>query len=314
MRLEIDGITKYFGRTVALDRVSFALEGAGIHGFVGPNGAGKTTLLRILAGLDEPDAGDARIDGVSLIEYPEKMRRRIGFMPDTLPDARDLTVGEYLDFHARAFGLRGADREKELRRVGDLTALDGLLDKTLAALSKGMKQRVSLARILIHDPELLLLDEPAAGLDPRARIELRDILLRLAAAGKTVFLSSHILSELEDMITGLVILERGKLVSAGAFGTAAPADTDAPETLILIPAAGVSAADWLAKVRAIDGVAGAESSVGGRQLVLAIRRGDFARILPEILATGFPLAALRRPELAPELERLFLDRTTGGVQ
>ena len=314
MRLEIDGITKYFGHTVALDRVSFSLERSGIHGFVGPNGAGKTTLLRILAGLDEPDAGDARIDGVSLIEYPEKMRRRIGFMPDTLPDARDLTVGEYLDFHARAFGLRGGIKARELRRVCDLTRLDELLDKSLAALSKGMKQRVSLARIMIHDQELLLLDEPAAGLDPRARIELRDTLLHLAEDGRTIFLSSHILNELEDMITGLVILERGKLVSAGAFGTAAPVDAAAPEALILIPAAGVSAADWLDKVRAVDGVTTAESALGGRQLILAIRRGDFARIVPKILATGFPLAALRRPELAPELERLFLDRTTGGVQ
>ena len=314
MRLEIHDITKYFGRTAALDRVSFTLEGAGVHGFVGPNGAGKTTLLRILAGLDEPDAGDALLDGVSLVEYPEKLRRRLGFMPDTLPDARDFTVGEYLDFHARAFGLRGADREKELRRIGELTDLGGLLEKTLAALSKGMKQRVSLARILIHDPELLLLDEPAAGLDPRARVELRDILLRLADAGKTVFLSSHILSELEDMITGLVILERGKLVSAGAFGADAPVDADAPEALILIPAAGVAAADWLDKLRAVDGVTKAEAAIGGRQISLAIRRGGFAELLPAILATGFPLAALRRPELAPELERLFLDRTTGGVQ
>ncbi|MBP5531244.1 MAG: ABC transporter ATP-binding protein, partial [Lentisphaeria bacterium] len=245
MRLEIDGITKRFGRTVALDNVSFSLDEPGIHGFIGPNGAGKTTLLRILAGFDDPDSGDAVIDGVSRIEYPERFRRRIGFMPDTLPSARDVVVKEYVDFYARAFGLKGSEKAERVRRVCELTQLDGMLKKTLSALSKGMKQRVLLARLLIHDPEFMLLDEPAAGLDPRARIELRDTLLELAKQGKTILLSSHILGELEDMVSGLVILEKGRLVSAGKLTDITGGTKQSPqEELDLIPAPGVDAGLW----------------------------------------------------------------------
>lgn len=313
MRLDILDITKTFGRTVALDKVSFSLEQAGIHGFVGSNGAGKTTLLRILAGLDEPDSGDAVIDGVSRIEYPERFRRRVGFMPDTLPSSRSIVVWEYIDFFARAFGLTGDAKRTKLKEVYELTRLDEMLDKPLSALSKGMKQRVLLARLLVHDPEFMLLDEPAAGLDPRARVELRDVLLELARMGKTILLSSHILSELEDMISGLVILERGKLVSAGTFGGAA-APADAGETLVLVPAPGADAGVWAGRLTKIDGVNACVTASGGRQLTLTLARGAFERVLPEIVGTGFPLAAMRRPELAPDLEKIFLDRTTGGVQ
>ena len=313
MRLDINNITKTFGRTVALDKVSFSLERPGIHGFVGSNGAGKTTLLRILAGLDEPDSGDAVIDGVSRIEYPEKFRRRIGFMPDTLPNSRSIIVKEYIDFYAGAFGLAGDAKRAKIQAVCELTKLDEMLDKPLYALSKGMKQRVLLARLLIHDPEFMLLDEPAAGLDPRARVELRDTLLELARMGKTILLSSHILSELEDMISGLVILERGKLVSAGRFGT--PVDDAADhEELVLVPAPGIDAGSWAERLSRIDGVKTCVAAPGGRQLNLTLARGAFERVLPGVIAAGFPLAAMRRPELAPDLEKIFLDRTTGGVQ
>ena len=315
MRLEIDGITKYFGRTVALVKVSFTLEGSGIHGFVGPNGAGKTTLLRILAGFDDPDYGDAVIDGVSRIEYPEKFRRRIGFMPDTLPSARDIVVKEYVDFYASAFGLKGSEKAAKVRQVCELTQLDGMLKKTLSALSKGMKQRVLLARLLIHDPEFMLLDEPAAGLDPRARIELRDTLLELAKQGKTILLSSHILGELEDMISGLVILEKGRLVSAGKLADiTGTAKKSLQEELTLIPAPGVDAGLWADRLAAIPGVEACATAPGGRRITLMLTRGAFERVMPEILKTGFPLADMRRPELAPDLEKIFLNRTTGGVQ
>ena len=314
MRLEINNITKTFGRTVALDKVSFVLEEPGIHGFVGSNGAGKTTLLRILAGLDEPDSGDAAIDGVSRIEYPEKFRRRVGFMPDTLPNSRSIIVKEYIDFYAGAFGLAGDAKRAKIKAVCELTKLDEMLGKPLHALSKGMKQRVLLARLLVHDPEFMLLDEPAAGLDPRARVELRDTLLELARMGKTILLSSHILSELEDMISGLVILERGKLVSAGIFGGGTDSPADSGEALVLVPAPGIDAGNWAERLNRIDGVKTCSAAPGGRQLTLTLARGTFDKVLPEVIAAGFPLAAMRRPELAPDLERIFLDRTTGGVQ
>lgn len=315
MRLEINGITKRFGRTVALDNVSFPLEGPGICGFVGPNGSGKTTLLRILAGFDDPDSGDAVVDGVSRIEYPEKFRRRIGFMPDTLPNAKDIIVEDYIDFYARAFGLDAKNRQARKRKVYAITRLDEMLQKPLFALSKGMKQRVLLARLLIHDPEFMLLDEPAAGLDPRARVELRDLLLELARQGKTILLSSHILSELEDMISSLVILERGHLISAGKLGELHENQTQSPqEELTLIPVIGTDADTWANRLLAIDGVEQCIVAPGGRRITLMLTRGAFERVMPEIVKSGFPLADMRRPELAPDLERIFLTRTTGGVQ
>ena len=317
MRLEIKGITKRFGRTVALDDVSFSLTEPGIYGFVGPNGSGKTTLLRILAGFDDPDSGDAVIDDVSRLEYPEQFRRRIGFMPDTLPNSRDIVVKEYIDFYARAF-LNGDARKQKIREVCELTQLDAMLDKPLFALSKGMKQRVLLARLLIHDPELMLLDEPAAGLDPRARVELRDMLLELARRGKTILLSSHILGELEDMISGLVILELGKLISAGKFGEAASSEEQPPlEELLLVPAPDTDlAAGWAERIREIPGVEQCVVTRSGRRqlLTLMLKRGAFGEVLTAIVGTGFQIAELRRPELAPDLERIFLTRTTGGVQ
>lgn len=317
MRLEINGITKRFGRTVALDNVTFALTEPGIYGFVGPNGSGKTTLLRILAGFDDADSGDAVIDGVSRLEYPEQFRRRIGFMPDTLPNSRDIIVKDYIDFYARAF-LKGEARQQKFREVCELTQLDVMLDKPLFALSKGMKQRVLLARLLIHDPELMLLDEPAAGLDPRARVELRDNLLELARRGKTILLSSHILGELEDMISGLVILEQGKLISAGKFGGAVNNEELPPlEELVLTPAPGTELENvWTARLKEIPDVEQCVVTHNGRRqtLTLMLKRGSFEEVLPAIVKTGFPLAALRRPELAPDLEKIFLAQTTGGVQ
>ena len=316
MRLEINGITKRFGRTVALDNVSFALTEPGIHGFVGPNGSGKTTLLRILAGFDDADSGDAVIDGVSRLEYPELFRRRIGFMPDTLPNSRDIIVKEYIDFYARAFCLNGEARKQKIREVCELTQLDVMLDKPLFALSKGMKQRVLLARLLIHDPELMLLDEPAAGLDPRARVELRDTLLELARMGKTILLSSHILGELEDMISGLIILEQGKLISAGKFGAVIDsAELPPQEELVLTPPPGTDLENcWAPRLKGIPGVERYILAPGGRRITLLLTRGTFEQVLPEVVRMGFPIAALRRPEFAPDLERIFLARTTGGVQ
>lgn len=315
MHLEVDRITRCFGRTKALDEVSFTLDGAGIYGFVGPNGAGKTTLLRILAGLDEPDGGDARIDGISLVEYPERVRRRIGLMPDTLPDTKDISVKEYLDFYASAFGLRGAKKAEVLRRVYELTKLDELEAKTPAVLSKGMKQRVSLARLMIHDPELMLLDEPTAGLDPRARFELSGMLRTLAKQGKMIFISSHLLNDLEEMITGLVIIESGKLVSAGKFGAETAVVSESPyEEVMLTAAVGVDPEQWLDALRAIPEIGNCRVEENGRRIVTEVKRGTFERMIAAVLASGFPLGELRRTELVPELERIFFERTTGRIQ
>jgi ABC-2 type transport system ATP-binding protein len=217
VRINVVHLKKYYGSTRAVDDISFAFASGQIYGFVGPNGAGKSTTMRILATLDEPTDGDAFVDGVSVVEDPEKARQLVGYVPDSLPTHRDMSVHEYLDFFARAYGLRGRHRSQVLERVEEFTNLTGIRDKYLVALSKGMKQRVSVARALLHDPPVLVMDEPAAGLDPRARVELRELLKLLSWQGKAILISSHILSELAEMCTGAVIIEHGKILRAGTM-------------------------------------------------------------------------------------------------
>jgi ABC-2 type transport system ATP-binding protein len=217
MRVDVVHLKRYFGATRAVDDVTFGFTSGQIVGFVGPNGAGKTTTMRILATLDEPTAGGAFVDGVSVVEEPEKARQLVGFVPDHLPAHRDMTVHEYLDFFARAHGLRAGHRRQMVERVEDFTSLTGIREKYLIALSKGMKQRVSVARALLHDPPVLVMDEPAHGLDPRARVELRELLRLLSWQGKAILISSHILTELAEVCTAVVIIEHGKLLRAGTM-------------------------------------------------------------------------------------------------
>lgn len=217
MRIEVKQLKKQFGSTCAIDGLTFEFGAGQIFGFVGPNGAGKTTTMRILATLDEPSSGDVTLDGVSMIQHPERARAMIGFMPDTLPSHRDITVDEYLDFFARAYGLRHPKRNGVIQEIKDFTRLGEISHKTLAQLSKGMKQRVNLARALVHDPPVLLLDEPAAGLDPRARVELRELLRALSERRKAILISSHILTELSEICDGAVIIEQGRLLQAGTL-------------------------------------------------------------------------------------------------
>jgi len=218
MQLRVENLKKHFGLTKAVDDISFSLESGHVFGFVGPNGAGKTTTLRILASLDDPTSGDAYLDGVSITEMPESVRRRIGFVPDALPSHSDVTVHEYLDFFARAYGMVGKAKCKAVEGVEDFTSVRGIRDKLLKSLSKGMKQRVSLGRALIHDPDLLIMDEPAAGLDPRARVEFRELVTALSDMDKAILISSHILTELAEICTGVVIIEQGKLLRTGTMG------------------------------------------------------------------------------------------------
>jgi len=215
MDIKVDQLKRHFDGTKAVDGISFTFSSGHIFGFVGPNGAGKTTTMRIMSTLDEPTSGDVIIDGVSVVDYPEKARHLVGFMPDTLPAHSDMTIHEYLDFFARAYGLKGERRTSMVEKIEEFANLTRIRWKFLKDLSKGMKQRVSLARALVHDPPVLVLDEPAAGLDPRARIELRELLKILADQGKAILISSHILTELSEICNGAVIIEQGRLLRAG---------------------------------------------------------------------------------------------------
>lgn len=213
--IELRRLHRYFGTTRAVDDVSFKVYRGQVFGYIGPNGAGKTTSMRILATLDLPTIGDAFVDGFSVVNDPDRVRRRIGFMPDYFGTYPNVNVREYLDFFARAYRLRQRDRIDAVDRVMAFTGLDVLADKPTGALSKGMKQRLCLGRSLIHDPAVLVLDEPAAGLDPRARIEVRQMIRDLADNGKTILISSHILTELAEICDVVGIIERGSLLAMG---------------------------------------------------------------------------------------------------
>lgn len=217
MKVEVRHLRKQFGKTTAVDDISFGFDEGHIFGFVGPNGAGKTTTMRIISSIEDATGGDVFIDGVSVSEEPENARRLVGYAPDSLPAHGDITVHEYLDFFARAYGLRGKQRRAAVETIEEFTNVTGLLEKRLKTLSKGMKQRVSLGRALVHDPKVLILDEPAAGLDPRARVELRELLSALAQQKKAVLISSHILTELTEICNGAVIIERGKILETGTI-------------------------------------------------------------------------------------------------
>ncbi len=213
--IEISRITRLFGSTVAVNQLSFSVAPGRVVGFIGPNGAGKTTTMRILATLDEPDSGDAQVDGFSVVNDPDRVRFRLGFMPDAYGAYPWVSCIEYLDFFARAYGLTGQARTRAIRRVAHFTHMEEMLDKPMTALSKGMKQRLCLGRALIHDPAVLILDEPAAGLDPRARIELKEMIAQLASEGKSLLISSHILTELAEMCDEVAIIEQGNLLAFG---------------------------------------------------------------------------------------------------
>jgi len=213
--IEVRHLTKTYNGMPAVNDLSFTIERGDVFGFIGPNGAGKTTTMRILATLLDPTDGEATVDGVSVVDEPEKVRLLLGYMPDYYGVYDGIRVWEYLDFFAASYDFRRTERRGIIDDVMALTDLTPLRDKLVATLSKGMKQRLCLAKTLIHDPKVLILDEPAAGLDPRARIELRELIKELARMGKTIMISSHILTELSDMCNAVGVIERGQLLTSG---------------------------------------------------------------------------------------------------
>ena len=213
--IEIQGLTKKYGALTALDDLNLSIEEGGVFGFIGPNGAGKTTTMRILTTLLKPTSGKAWVAGCSVLDDPRGVRRAIGYMPDFFGVYEDMKVWEYLDFFAACYDIPPQTRTG---MIDDLLALVDLGHKKEAyveSLSRGMKQRLCLARTLTHDPQVLILDEPASGLDPRARIEMRELLRELKNMGKTIFFSSHILSEVADICTSIGIVEAGRLIAHG---------------------------------------------------------------------------------------------------
>ena len=215
--IETKNLTKNYGDLTAVDDLNLAIKDGDIFGFIGPNGAGKTTTMRILVTLLEPYGGSAFINGLDVSKHGKKVRRLVGYMPDFMGVYDDLKVFEYLEFFAAAFGIERKKRKSIVEGVLELTDLESKKSATVDSLSRGMQQRLGLARVLIHDPKVLILDEPASGLDPRARIEIRELLRELKHMGKTIMISSHILSELEEICDHVGIIEQGKLVFSGTL-------------------------------------------------------------------------------------------------
>jgi len=308
-QIELRRLHRVFDRTHAVNDVSFEVCAGEVFGYIGPNGAGKTTSMRILATLDEPTAGDAFVDGFSVVEDPDRVRRRLGFMPDYFGTYPNVNVREYLDFFARSYGLVGAERLRAVDEVLEFTLLDTLATKPIDGLSKGMKQRLCLGRTMIHNPSVLVLDEPAAGLDPRARIELREMIARLAEAGKAVLISSHILTELAEICDKVGIIEQGKLV---AVGTVAEISAKAQvrgivRIRVLTDAARLH--EWLTARGDIS-----ELRAEG-DLVTFSHQGDQeseAALLRAIVEAGFPVVEFGAKHKS--LEDVFLEVTEGRVQ
>ena len=213
--IETRDLTKRYGPLVALDHLNLELSPGDVFGYIGPNGAGKSTTMKILAGLLEPSCGAAMVLGKPVAGNGDFVRRSVGYMPDFIGVYEDLKVIEYLEFFASAYGIPRSQRRKVVGDVLELTDLKYKQDALVDSLSRGMTQRLSLARVLVHDPPILLLDEPASGLDPRARIEIRELLKELQRLGKTILISSHILSELGEFCNKLGIIERGKMIVSG---------------------------------------------------------------------------------------------------
>ncbi|HZT80118.1 MAG TPA: ABC transporter ATP-binding protein [Gemmataceae bacterium] len=213
--IETRDLTKMYGDLYALNRLTLKLERGDVYGFIGPNGAGKTTTMRILATLLNPTWGEATVCGYSIYNNAKEIRRLMGYMPDFFGVYDDMKVIEYLEFFAAAYRIKGPERRKKCEQVLELVDLGYKRDALVTSLSRGMTQRLGLARVLLHEPQVLLLDEPASGLDPRARIEMRGLLKELRNMGKTILVSSHILPELADICNKIGIIERGKLLFDG---------------------------------------------------------------------------------------------------
>ncbi len=309
MEIRVERLKKYYGSTRVVDDLSFHFSSGQIFGFVGPNGAGKSTTMRILATLDEPTEGDIFIDDISVVEEPEKTHRLVGYVPDSLPTHRDLSVHEYLDFFARAYQVRNPTRRKLVESIEEFTNLIGIREKHLSALSKGMKNRVSVARALVHDPAVLVMDEPAAGLDPRARIELRELLKVLAGQGKAILISSHILTELAEICTGAVIIERGKLLRAGTLTQIAREDK--PHHTLVVRALGSQ--NELHKYLLVrPGVEDVRSCDGFLEVDCTGGEEEACELLAAAIRDGHRIVEFRQRQAG--LEQIFMNVTRGEVQ
>lgn len=303
------GLTRFYGSMAALSGMDLTVNKGDLFGFIGSNGAGKTTTLRILATFLAPTSGGAVVLGHDVVKDADAVRHVIGYMPDFFGVYKDMEVTEYLDFFGACYRIPAAQRE---RTVSDVLELVGLSEKKgvlIGALSRGMQQRLGLARVLIHDPQLLLLDEPASGLDPRARIEMMEILRELQRLGKTIIISSHILSELETICNRVAIIEKGRLIYSGPVQGVR--DQMSQGRVVFVRVAS-DPAQALALLKASAEVAEVNALDGALKVTLASHDTDHSLIAALLVHGGAKLVELREEQLG--LEEVFMRVTQGETQ
>lgn len=302
--ISIQNITKSYGHVTALDGLSLQVEDGALYALVGPNGAGKTTLFRILLGLLYPDRGTVTIDGMEAGADIRRLKRRIGYVPDRIGMYPNLRVSEYMDFFADCYDLSGAKAKRQIQMLLDLVGLRNRQTQYMDTLSRGMQQKLSLARALIHDPKILILDEPIADLDPATRVEFREIIAELADAGKTMLISSRMLTEISELCTDIGILNHGKLVMEGKLHDVLDR-VDASNPIIIRIAGNMSSAMQTlkkdAKVRSI--------SIRDQQLLITYTGSpkDESALLRRLIEAGVPVQGFHREK--GDLEALFLQLT-----
>lgn len=301
--IEVKNLYRSFFGVQAVRGISFSIAPGQVIGFVGANGAGKTTTMRIIATLDYPTGGSVEVCGTDVVQFPSEVRRKIGWMPDDYGTYNNMTVLEYLDFFARALGYKANDRRQRVEEVMAFTDLDKLSDRLINKLSKGMGQRLCLGRALIHDPDVLILDEPAAGLDPKARVELKHLIRILAEEGKTVFISSHILSELGEMCDSLLFINQGQIIHHGSAESLKKGSTSS--TLVTVEVADNPAklVDWA--TMAPNVTFKEATKTGARIEIDSIEPDVIALVLKRMINEGIPVIEFHKEER--KLEDAFIE-------
>lgn len=301
--VEVRNLTRSFGKVKAVDDISFNIYPGQVVGFIGENGAGKTTTMRMMVTLDLPDSGTIKVKGFDAVGYPNEVRKRIGWMPDSYGAYDFMDVSEYMDFFARAYGYTGKERELRVSEVMDFTELNPLADRPVKKLSKGQAQRLCLGRTLIPDPELLILDEPAAGLDPRARIEVKNLVRILASEGKTLFISSHILSELEQMCDDMLFISAGKIVHQGSSESLKVKEGHPVVVKVRLEGPTEKLEEWITFQ---EGVSLVEREKNGLRLKVDDASTDrLSRLLRKMVQEDFPVYGFEREDI--RLEDAFVD-------
>lgn len=311
--IETINLTKKYGELIALDNLNLSIEEGACLGFIGPNGAGKTTTIKILATLLKPTWGEARIDG-KVVGYQNHLIRPVmGYVPDFLGAYEDIVVAEYLEFFAACYGIHGKQRDKVVRDVLDLTDLGYKSDAEVNGLSRGMQQRLSVARVLLHDPKVLLMDEPASGLDPRARIEIRELLKELRRMGKTIIISSHILHELAELCNAVAIIEKGDLLFNGSVSEIMAKAGTGRIVQVQVDDRHGEAAEMLAQVKGVTQVEVLELDEGPQiNVTMDPNHGMPVSELPSrLIAAGFRVSGMQQEQI--NLETAFMRLTKGIV-